>query len=301
MPEIRKCVGNVCVLALCLCGGTAQAASEPQIFLDGLETPPTLVVYYVSGEGAHGIYRGRRVDGSWQRGEPVLLNGVFDGDAVDPDVLREQDGSFRLYYFRGHFVTPPPPLPEPSRFYSAHSSDGLNFSIDGEVFALDNSTDPSVVRLPDGRRLLAVAQNNAGTMAVRFAISSGDGPFTLLASRIDGAGIPELALLADGSLRLCYNAPGGIASRRSFDAGSSWQPEAGLRLAVAEPIADPSLLRRAEGGWWMFYKAFNGSGTPGPAGHKVNLALALDGDTFLPSSAVFDFASVPDGALLPAP
>ncbi len=151
MPEIRKCVRNLCVFALGLCGGSAQAASEPQIFLDGLETPPTLVVYYVSGEGAHGIYRGRRVDGGWQRGEQVLLDGVFDGDAVDPDVLREPDGSFRLYYFRGHFVTPPPPLPEPSRFYSAHSSDGLNFSIDGEVFALDNSTDPSVVRLPDGQ------------------------------------------------------------------------------------------------------------------------------------------------------
>ena len=301
MPEIRKCVRNLCVFALCLCGGSAQAASEPQIFLDGLETPPTLVVYYVSGQGAHGIYRGQRVGGIWQRGEPVLLDGVFDGDAVDPDVLREPDGSFRLYYFRGHFVTPPPPLPEPSRFYSAHSSDGLNFSIDGEVFALDNSTDPSVVRLPYGRRLLAVAQNNAGSLAVRFAISTGDGPFTLLSSRIDGAGLPELALLADGSLRLCYNPPGGLAHRRSLPAPRTCQPDAARRPARPPPIADPSLVRRAEGGWWMFYKAFNGSGTPGPAGHKVNLALALDGDTFLPSSAVFDFASVPDGALLPAP
>jgi hypothetical protein len=166
MPEIRKCVRNLCVFALGLCGGSAQAASEPQIFLDGLETPPTLVVYYVSGEGAHGIYRGRRVDGGWQRGEQVLLDGVFDGDAVDPDVLREPDGSFRLYYFRGHFVTPPPPLPEPSRFYSAHSSDGLNFSIDGEVFALDNSTDPSVVRLPDGRRRALHLLANIGAEAV---------------------------------------------------------------------------------------------------------------------------------------
>jgi hypothetical protein len=223
----------------------------------------------------------------------VLLDGVFDGDAVDPDVLREQDGSFRLYYFRGHFVTPPPPLPEPSRFYSAHSSDGLNFSIDGEVFALDNSTDPSVVRLPDGRRLLAVAQNNAGTMAVRFAISSGDGRSLCWrpASTAPALNLPCRRRL----LWLCAPAVSPAAAPRRR---SSWhRKRAAAPLSPTDRRSEPGAASRRR-----LVDVLQGIQRQRHAGTRRPLRCGWRSrSTAIPSCRQRGSTPVPDGALLPAP
>ncbi|MEY3314196.1 MAG: hypothetical protein RLZZ578_1716, partial [Bacteroidota bacterium] len=61
------------------------------------------LMYYVSARpGEHGMWVARQLpNGSWLRGEKVLIDGVFDGNGVDPDIFKQSDGSLRLYYFQG--------------------------------------------------------------------------------------------------------------------------------------------------------------------------------------------------------
>jgi hypothetical protein len=54
-------------------------------------------MYYVSARpGEHGMWVARQLqNGSWIRGEKVLIDGVFDGNGVDPDIFKQQDGIFK--------------------------------------------------------------------------------------------------------------------------------------------------------------------------------------------------------------
>ena len=88
---------------------------------------------------------------------PIKLNGEINKNAVDPDLIVTEDGKIRLFYYVGLF-TKPVTEKKPNKFYSAISEDGINFKIEGVVVELDNATDPTVVKLPNGDYLLAIAQ-----------------------------------------------------------------------------------------------------------------------------------------------
>lgn len=252
--------------------------------------------YYVSGSGDHGIYLAEKdPSGFWKRGKKVLLNGQFNGNAVDPDVIKLDDGRYRLFYYKGYFVSPPPPNYTTHEIYSAISNDGINFTEEGKAFESDNITDPTVIKLNDGTYLMACVK---GSLDI-FAKSSDGKNFTATGVTIQNGGIPELVRLDDGLVRLFYNGPGGIVSSRSTDNGTTWIKENGARLSFNGGVADPSVIKRNDGKWYMIVKGFNGNGAQGPAGHNVQLSESNDCYTFnLISGVLLDSASVPDGVVL---
>ncbi|MGA1306771.1 MAG: hypothetical protein ACO30M_02620 [Candidatus Kapaibacteriota bacterium] len=255
------------------------------------------LMYYVSARpGEHGMWVSRqKADGSWIRGEKVLIDGVFDGNGVDPDIFKQDDGSLRLYYFQGYFVTPPPQNPGPNPIYSAVSTDGVRFTGKRKVFEYNNIFDPSVVRLPNGNYVMGLT-NMIGNTVNTVIATSADGLSFTYKTTVENTGIPELMVLQDGSIRLYYNGPGGIVSSRSTDGGTTWQKEQGTRLAFQQFVGDPSISKVGDR-LRMYVKGFNANGGQKLVGHKTQYAESTDGgNTFqMQQQLVLDSASVPEG------
>ncbi|MFM8840952.1 MAG: hypothetical protein ACKOFB_07635 [bacterium] len=255
------------------------------------------LMYYVSARpGEHGMWVARQLpNGSWLRGEKVLIDGVFDGNGVDPDIFKQSDGSLRLYYFQGYFVTPPPQNPGPNPIYSAVSTDGIRFTGKRKVFEYDNVFDPSVVQLPNGSYVMGCTQMIGSTVNTVVATSA-DGLTFTYKTTVQNTGIPEMMVLQDGSIRLFYNGPGGIVSSRSTDGGTTWQKEQGLRLAYQQFVGDPS-VSKVGNVLRMYVKGFNANGGQKLTGHKTQYAESTDGgNTFqMQQQLVLDSASVPEG------
>jgi hypothetical protein len=210
-------------------------------------------VYFVNGvPGKHGIWIAKSsTSGSWDIVDCVQLNGRFNGNAVDPDIVLLSDGRYRLFYYEGHFVGPNPPNEGPHPIFSAISDDGLNFEIEGQLIAVEKVTDPSVVQLANDRWLMALSLGTRTLLA-----DSDDGyDFELTGVAVELGGVPELAILADGNVRL-YVTTEGIKSAISSDKGQTWAVEPGTRLSSSqgEILADPSLITTSDGGWVLFYK-----------------------------------------------
>jgi hypothetical protein len=211
-------------------------------------------VYFVNGvPGQHGIWVAKpSTSGSWDIVGCVRLDGSFNGNAVDPDIVLLSDGRYRLFYYEGYFVSNTPELNEgPHPIFSAISEDGLNFEIERQLIAVETVTDPSVVHLANGRWLMALSQGTRTLLA-----DSDDGhDFELTGVAVELGGVPELAILADGNVRLYVTAEG-IKSAVSSDEGQTWAVEPGTRLSSSqgEILADPSLITTSDGGWVLFYK-----------------------------------------------
>jgi len=260
-----------------------------------LQTSNNYSFLYVSGSGDHGIYLAQKdVSGKWKRGSKIIINGKFDGNAVDPDIVKLSDGSYRLYYYKGYFITPPPPGFKTHEIFCAVSYDGKNYSNETKVFEADNITDPTITILNDGNYLLAAVRGQE----IIFAKSSNGLNFNSTGSNVPFGGIPELLKLENGNVRLFYNGPGGIASHISTDNGLTWQKENGVRLATTIFVADPSVIKIGSK-YIMFVKSFNNTGVQNPAGHNVWKAESNDGFSFnLIYEVLLDSASVPEGIVL---
>ena len=257
------------------------------------------LLYYVSGRpNEHGIWVSReRPDGTYQRGSRVLLDGVFDGNAVDPDLVMLPNGRLRMYYFKGYFVSQPPPNAGPNPIFSAVSTDGVNFTVERQVFAHDNIFDPSVIALGGNECLMACTQ--MGNMSVNTVLArstDGGATFTYEAT-LQNTGVPELHRFDDGSVRLYYGGPDGIMSKVSQDRGKTWTQENGSRCKGQGFIGDPGVYRSDDQSWWLFVKGFNGTNNQRPSGHKIQRARSTDrGMTFaITDQLVLDSASVPEG------
>lgn len=233
---------------------------ENVLLLDHASVPDAVLrpngetwVYFVNGQpGQHGIWAARETDtGTWVHMDCVRLDGVFNGNAVDPDVMLLPDGRYRLFYYEGFFVGPPPASPEPVHpIFSAVSEDGLNFTVERELITVENVTDPSVVQRPDGSWLMALSQGSRTLLA-----ASSDGyNFELTGVVVEAGGVPELTVLPNGQLRLFVTGRG-IESLISDDGGQIWTQEPGERIFVADMItADPSLVAMPDGTYTLFYK-----------------------------------------------
>ena len=123
--------------------------------------------------------------------------------------------------------------------------DYLDFTADAEGISFPDGTqasDPSSVRLPDGTWLMAMSLGQQTLMA-----RSTDGLAFTREATLSLGGVPDLALLTDGSLRL-YVCAQGIVSYRSTDGGHGWTRE----TTVVPPgfngkpiVCDPSLVAGA--------------------------------------------------------
>lgn len=232
----------------------AQLALEQASVPDGVLTDEgVLRIYFVNGvPGQHGVFMmEQQPDGNFTIVDCVKIDGVFEGNAVDPDVTRLADGRYRLFYFLGTFVGNGRRLGEndPHPIYSAVSEDGLNFTLEGKVYSTTGITDPSAVQFSDGSWLLAMAR--AGQEIV-LATSEDGMTFVDLPSVADG-GIPELTLFEGDTVRLY-----GQHIWESQDKGQTWKQ----LQNVGNLNPDPSLVRRTDGGWIAIYKDFDPNNMP---------------------------------------
>ncbi len=195
-------------------------------------------VYYVNGaEGAVWV-AALDTKGATPIG-PISIDGASRPvGAVDPDVTLLANGKVRMTYLGNH--GPPRPGTSEWNICIADSEDGVRFTLVGRAirFSGPQTTDPSVIRLPDGSWLMAVSQGQRTALA-----RSADGLRYEAYATVDFGGVPELALLSDGRVRL-YTCARGIQSHLSADTGATWTreaaniaPDLGHRI-----VCDPSFV-----------------------------------------------------------
>lgn len=225
-----------------------QSASVPEAVLapDG-----TIWLYFVNGQsGYHGIFVAQAgAEGSPEIVDCVKLDGQFDPTAVDPDVVRMNDGRYRL--FHASFGSPNQSGSGQAgpMIRKAVSDDGIHFTVEG---VLVPGTDPSALQLSDGTWLLAVPRGDKGTDIYR---STDGAQFDLLTQVSEARGMPDLALLPDGQVRL-YVGGGQFMAFVSSDGGKTWTQESGVSLTVGgRPVGagGATVVRLPDGTWVLFY------------------------------------------------
>ncbi len=232
----------------------ATFSADFQLVMDMASVPDgtigpdgSLWVYFVNGEpGRHGIFAARQTGtDEWEKVDCIRIDGEFVGDAVDPDIVRLDDGTYLLFYYVGHFVTRPVPDGEPHPIYRAVSTDGIHFTSATLAFTAEAITDPTVTRLANGSWLMALMQNGHVLLA-----GSDDGLVFDELMSIDLFGIPELLTLPNGTVRLVAS-----TALDSRDGGITWVE------VSTDPIpgggADPSFVQLDDGGYAFFFKEFD--------------------------------------------
>ena len=209
---------------------------------DGVRLPDgTLRLYYVDGQsGAIGV---ARVDGdSVTLIGPLSMNGVRGpAGMADPDAVLLPDGRIRLYYLNNFG---PPGGPQRGICW-ADSTDGERFTLGGLAIQFSNQetvTDPSVARLANGAWLMAASRGTSSLLA-----RSSDGAVFTSETAIGLGGVPELAALDDGRVRI-YVCGAGIIAYASADEGKTWAREATVVAAGAlnaRTVCDPSRVAGA--------------------------------------------------------
>lgn len=198
---------------------------------DGVRAPDgRILIYYVDGDNGS-VWVARYAAGTATPTAAITINGVSrPAGIVDPDAFIV-DGQIRLAY-----LSTQPGASSSRAMCLAESTDGVNFTVISTALTTTESwTDPSVARLRSGGWLMAIS---AGTNTV-FARSADGRTFTP-GERVTFGGVPEVAALEDGRVRL-YVCARGIESYLSADEGRTWTREA----VVIEPsglTCDPSLV-----------------------------------------------------------
>ncbi len=210
-------------------------------------------------------------DGLDFRQDPAFeIAGLSTIKAVDPSILRDPEGRFRLYYLASDHAGDPAAGPNPHRIHMALSEDGIRFRETGSVFEFPDLVDPDVFRYKDQWWMYVFARNRT------IIANSADGASFSYHSDLSlpGWGTTAPVTLPDGRLRLYafdQRSPAGNAVRSfiSFD-GVNWTEEPGERLRgePGEQITDPFVIPW-RGGYKMYFKssvAARGFATGQPAG-----------------------------------
>jgi hypothetical protein len=197
-----------------------------------------VLVYYVNGARGAVWVAELTADTALAPVAIAVDDVVEPSGIVDPDAFLLPDGSVRLYYLNGFG---PPGSGVARAICYADSRDGVRFGEGRTALPLTAGellTDPSVVQLGDGSWRMAISLGQRTILA-----RSADGRAFSRTGSFDGGGVPELAVLPDGRLRL-YACARGIESWLSSDGGQSWTHE----TTVVPPntlgkriICDPSL------------------------------------------------------------
>jgi hypothetical protein len=201
---------------------------------DGVRLPTgEVLIYYVNAvDNSLGV--ASLAGGAATALGAISMNGVpRPTGIVDPDV-QMVGGRVRLFYLGGFGN---PSSGNPRAMCMAESNDGRNFTVVGPAltFSTELWTDPSVVPLAGGGWLMAVSAGNNTVLA-----RSSDGLTFTAGERLTFGGVPELAALADGRVRL-YVCAQGIVSYVSADSGTTWARE-GTVLNPGGLVCDPSLV-----------------------------------------------------------
>ncbi len=220
-------------------------------------------------------------DGLRFQPEPAFrIEGLSTLKAVDPSIVKDEAGRFRLYYLASNHPGDPAGGPNPHAIHLALSDDGIRFRETGPVFEHPDLVDPDVFRLAD-QWLMYVFARDATIIArsadgLRFTY---EGVLSL-----PGWGTTAPVTLPDGRLRLYafdQRTPAGNAIRSFLSAdGIHWTAEPGERLRAdpGEQITDPFLIPW-RGGYKMYFKSVAVTPRPAPGtfvtGQPADIVLDL--------------------------
>ncbi len=210
-------------------------------------------IYYVNGSGGynkHSIFVSQLRNGgkSSKLIGPVKIDGKIIRDAVDPDLILMPNGKLRLFYYVGYF-TSPMQNSKRNKIYSAISTDGINFKSEGAMVALDDPTDPSVTKIPNGNYLLAVPQGKKQKITI-YSSSTG---YNFKKIKTIKGGIPELSIGSNGQVQLLYQDKD-LILKESTNGGKSWKTKSKKLVSGAPPGSNsPSVLLTSDKNRIMYY------------------------------------------------
>lgn len=233
-------------------------ASVPAVINDNDER---ILMYFVQPPNEPGrpetVALAVSTDGTRFELEPRFrIEGLSTLKAVDPSIVKDSDGRFRLYYLASNHPGDPAAGPNPHAIHLALSDDGIAFREIGPVFEYNGLVDPDVFRF--GNEWLMYVYAGKDTIIARSA----DGMKFTYEAPLSPAGWGTTAPIAlpDGGLRLYafdQRAPVGnvVRSFLSTD-GVNWSVEEGerLRANAGEQITDPFVIPW-RGGYKMFFKS----------------------------------------------
>lgn len=191
---------------------------------------------------------------TWEDVEDFGVEGIVQGMVVDPDVVRQPDGTWRMYYvglpIRLYLTEATWIYPEAHSVFWASSEDLVHWTQQGEV-VVGPYADPSVFCHPDDRCVMA-------SFGLQWGRSTDGGLTFTHEGAWDVAGFaPEFVQFEDGSVRMFLNsmergAP--IVSMYAPD-GETFGGEEGFRMpdAYGEAV---TLARARPTGWYMWYHTF---------------------------------------------
>lgn len=187
---------------------------------------------------------------------PFKIEGLSVRKAVDPSIIKDSDGKYRLYYLASNGRGDPGSDPGLHAINLAQSDDGISFHEIKTVFRYEHLVDPDVFRFKDKWFMYVFARR--GTV---IATSTNGLDFTYVTDlALPGWGTTAPVLFPDGKLRLYafeQRKPGAntVCSFLSED-GIHWTKENGVRLQAKanEQITDPYVVPW-QGGYKMYFKA----------------------------------------------
>ncbi|MEK7540576.1 MAG: sialidase family protein [Patescibacteria group bacterium] len=241
----------------------AESASVPDVLVCPPEVETTacqddeLLVYFVNTEGFktagdEQIALIRSTDGgkTWSDKAGITIQGKESAlGAVDPSVVMLDDGSVRLYFFGSTIRAGDPASAEGEHvFYSALSTDGLNFTLEeGQRLSREKMTDPEVVGWNGLWYMLYSVGPNSGLAVSSDGLSFEDKG---LISPSFG-GVPGLVVTDDGLLG--YGCQMGISSSVSTD-GLTFTKNSSPALQLSEGILCDPAVDRYKDEYVMVYK-----------------------------------------------
>lgn len=258
-----------------------EAASVPCAINDG---DKRVLIYFVQPPDQPGMPEtvacAASNDGlSFEGVEGFRIEGMGALKAVDPSILRDASGKFRLYYLASDHRGDPAAAPGPHAIHLAISDDGVRFREKGAVFRREALVDPDVF-FHRGKWFMYVFGGGATVIA-----TSDDGEAFAYAGDMSPPhwGTTAPVSLPGGRLRLYafeQRVPSGNAVRSFLsDDGIQWAAEAGerIRAGEGEQITDPFVIRW-RGGYKMYFKSSPARQFRGGAPAVVGQPMAPAGD-----------------------
>lgn len=224
--------------------GVLRAGELVGVFVDASE-------FEKNGDERIGIIVSSDAGNSWSEMSIIEIDGAEEHIPVDPSIVQLEDGRLRLYYY--DFTNARYPN-QKHIFYSAISSDGVNFEAEGEVFSDYGITDPDVVYFNEQWYLFYAYTASQEPQNIRVARSKyATGPFEELTKlETNTKGIPGAWVHAD-TLSL-FGCGGGIIRSDSPD-GTTWEvAETGI-LDGERFLCDPAAVQLEDGSWVMLVKS----------------------------------------------
>ena len=232
-----------------------EHASVPCAIADGNR----IILYYVDADRGQGkpesIGCSVSTDGIHFTKQPFEIKNLPTQKAVDPCVLKDSSGKFRLYYFASNGSGDPASQSGKHEIHLAMSDDGIHFKESGVAFSYQNLVDPDVFLYKGTWFMYVFGRGNT------IIATSKDGlKFTYKQElALQGYGTVAPILLKDGRLRLYAfeqrkHTGNAFVSFISTD-GLNWTRENGIRLQASdtEQITDPYVIKW-KNGYKMFYK-----------------------------------------------